>query len=49
LTYEKCFVYCDDVIVFGRNLETHNKNLISVFERFRKVNLKLNPTKCDFL
>jgi hypothetical protein len=49
LTYEKCFVYCDDVIIFGRNLDTHNKNLIKVFERFREVNLKLNPLKCDFL
>jgi hypothetical protein len=49
LTYEKCFVYLDDIVVFGRNLGDHNKNLISIFERLRKVNLKLNPTKCDFL
>lgn len=49
LTYEKCFVYLDDLIVFGRNLENHNKNLIDVFERLRKVNLKLNPNKCNFL
>jgi len=49
LNYEKCFVYLDDLIVFGRNLEDHNKNLIKVFTRLRKVNLKLNPTKCEFL
>lgn len=49
LTFEKCFVYLDDLIVFGRNLEMHNKNLIDVFERLRKTNLKLNPEKCQFL
>jgi lipoate-protein ligase A len=49
LNYEKCFVYLDDLIVFGRNLADHNKNLMDVFYRLRKVNLKLNPEKCDFL
>lgn len=49
LNYEKCFIYLDDIIVFGNNLQSHNRNLISVFERLRKVNLKLNPTKCTFL
>lgn len=49
LTYEKCFVYLDDIIVFGKNLNEHNKNLIAVLERLRHVNLKLNPSKCDFL
>lgn len=49
LAFEKCFVYLDDVIVFGRSLTTHNQNLIDVFERLRKVNLKLNPIKCQFL
>lgn len=49
LTYEKCLIYLDDLIVFGRNLENHNKNLMEVFTRLRKVNLKLNPEKCEFL
>lgn len=49
LNYEKCFIYLDDLVIFGRNLESHNKNLINVFERLRKVNLKLNPNKCNFL
>lgn len=48
LNYEKCFVYLDDLIVFGRNLQSHNTHLIEVFERLRKVNLKLNPAKCEF-
>jgi len=49
LNYESCFVYLDDLIVFGKNLKNHNKNLVDVLERIRKVNLKLNPTKCEFL
>lgn len=49
LNYNKCLIYLDDLIVFGRNLEIHNKNLQDVFERLRSVNLKLNPLKCDFL
>lgn len=49
LNYESCFVYLDDLIVFGRNLQNHNSHLIEVFERLRKVNLKLNPAKCEFL
>lgn len=49
LNYESCFVYLDDLIVFGNNLVTHNKNLIKIFNRLRKVQLKLNPSKCNFL
>lgn len=49
LTPESCFIYLDDIIVFGNSLENHNKNLIKVFERLRKVNLRLNPKKCQFL
>lgn len=49
LNYDICLVYQDDLVIFGRNLEDHNKNLMSVFSRLRKVNLKLNPSKCEFL
>ena len=49
LNYENCFVCLVDLIAFGRNLEDHNKNLMHVLSRFRQVNLKLNPTKCEFL
>lgn len=49
LTYESCFVYLDDLIVFGNNLINHNKNLTKVLQRLRDVNLKLNPNKCQFL
>ena len=49
LTYEKCLVYLDDVVVYGKCLNSATKNLIDVFDRLRKTNLKLNPIKCDFL
>ena len=49
LNLYKCLIYLDDIIIFGRTLEEHNKNLISVFQRLREVNLKLNPLKCNFL
>lgn len=49
LNYDKCLVYLDDLIIFGRSLEQHNRNLMTVFSRLRKMNLKLNPSKCEFL
>jgi hypothetical protein len=44
LNYENCFVYLDDLIVFGKNMEQHNKNLIVVMERLRKVMVHTNAT-----
>lgn len=49
LNYDRCLCYQDDLVVFGRNLELHNQNLMDVFNRLRSVNLKLNPSKCQFL
>ena len=44
-----CFVYIDDIVVFGRTLEEHNKNLKILFERLRQCGLKLQPDKCEYL
>ena len=49
LVASRCFVYLDDLIIFGRNLQQHNRNLMDVFERLREVNLKIHPGKCSFL
>lgn len=49
LNYEKCFIYLDDCVVIGSSIDSHNNNLISVLNRLREVNLKLNPIKCEFL
>ena len=48
LTYETCFIYLDDVIIFSRTFEEHLLRLEEVFQRFRKVNIKLKPSKCHF-
>ena len=45
----EAFLYVDDIIIFGCSLKHHNKNLIKVFERLSKYNLKLNASKCVFL
>lgn len=45
----KAFLYVDDDIIFGCSLNHHNENLVQVFERMRKYNLRLNPQKCNFL
>lgn len=49
LQTSQCFVYLDDIIVFGKNLEDHNKKLRNVFDRLQKNKLKLQPDKCEFL
>lgn len=45
----KCFVYMDDVIIYGNNLNEHNKKLCEVLDCLRKFNLKLQTDKCNFL
>lgn len=45
---ECAFLYVDDIIVIGCSVEHHLSNLEKVFERMRKYNLKLNPSKCCF-
>ena len=43
-----CMIYLDDIIIFGCMEEEHLECLHIVFERFRKFNLKLKPSKCSF-
>ena len=47
LTY--CLTYLDDILVFSQTAEEHLHCLCIVFDRFRKHNLKLKPSKCDFI
>lgn len=45
----ECFVYMDDIIIYGYNLAEHNSRLQNVFDKLRDHNLKLQPEKCHFL
>ena len=44
-----CFVYMDDIIIFGNTIEEHNRNLAIVLQRLKDVKLKLQADKCEFL
>lgn len=44
-----CYVYIDDIIVFGRNKIEHIENLKKVFALLEGANLKVNLEKSKFL
>ena len=41
--------YVDDLVVKSKNKCDHIPDLLSVFERLRKCQLKMNPLKCAFV
>jgi transposase InsO family protein len=43
-----CVVYLDDILVFSRTEEEHQKHLELIIERLRQVELYANPKKCEF-
>lgn len=45
----KVFVYLDDIIIYAADLAKHENRLEEVFQRLRKFNLQLQPSKCQFL
>ncbi|CAK9821240.1 Retrovirus-related Pol polyprotein from transposon 17.6 [Anthophora retusa] len=49
LINKHCFVYLDDIIIFGQSIEEHNRNLAIVLQRLKELGLKLQPDKCEFL
>ena len=38
----------DDLIIHGRGIEEHDKNLVAVLNRLRECGLTLNASKCQF-
>ena len=45
---QPCKILIDDILVWGTDLADHDKNLKTVPDRYRQINLKLNPQKCRF-
>jgi hypothetical protein len=43
-----CYVFIDDVIIFGITIEEHANRLVHNLERFDRANLQLQPGKCVF-
>ena len=41
-------VYFDDILIYSKNMDEHNKHLKSVLEVFRKEHLFANLGKCSF-
>ena len=44
-----CLIYLDDVIVFSKTKEEHLQCLCIVFKCFWEHNVKLKPSKCEFI
>jgi hypothetical protein len=43
-----CFSYLDDILVFSRSPEEHDKHLRSLFTQLTTYGILLNPSKCVF-
>lgn len=43
-----CFVYLDDVIIFGKSKEEHNSRLDQVLTKLHDASVKLSKEKCVF-
>lgn len=46
---KSCYVYMDDVVVFGKTLQEHLENLSIVLETLQSANLKVQLDKSEFL
>ena len=44
-----CFVYLDDISIFGQTMEEHLERLEKILERLATVGLKIKLNKCSFL
>lgn len=48
LKWKISLVYLDDVIVFGKSFDEHNKNLTEVVGILREAGMTNKPSKCTF-
>ena len=49
LNLRDCLIYLDVIIIFSSTFEEHLQRLQAVFENLEKHNLKLKPSKCEFI
>ncbi|GFT35751.1 retrovirus-related Pol polyprotein from transposon 17.6 [Trichonephila clavipes] len=49
LLHHGALVYIDDIILFTKTIDGHFELLGKVFERFERIRLKFNPSKCQYL
>ena len=47
LHVQYCIIYLDDIIVFSETPEEHLARLQAIFEKLKKAELKLKPSKCE--
>jgi hypothetical protein len=43
-----CFAYLDDILVFFRSLEDHERHVRAIFGRLQTYGILINPAKCVF-
>jgi len=48
LKWNSCLVYLDDIIVFGEDESSHNRNLGKVLAPLQEAGLTIKPSKCAF-
>ena len=47
--FEKCVIYLDDILIYGKNIQEHNERLKIVLNKIRQSGVKLAPAKCAFM
>lgn len=46
---QSVIVFVDDILVVSKSLDEHLEHLNTIFDKFRKANLVLNESKCEFM
>ena len=47
LHLQYCIIYLEDIIVFSKTPEEHLVRLQAIFEKLKRAELKLKPSKCQ--